>query len=420
MRQTVLGLLTALAWVGPLLGQGPMVPQPVLQPQGIPPAVQPRQWSSALQPTDRREPLIPPQPRTPAPSAEPRAEELLRFDFRQVELRLNGENWQLLAGQVKLKDFGANETAGREAVRLIQDLRLTQYGAIGKPVPVMEYWLSDGRAPEGMLPQYSLVSFDPASLRVEPFQGQWFLRDAYQMLFTFGPHADAAAQALEVIRRHGFNQIGYVGSPVPVMMFFLANEDARTLRRATVPALAEQSNGGPPAARLQTRQLAQPALPLNQNGIPGERIPFDWRQAQLRRDQRDWKLIVGSYCLANFGVFEWEAREALRLVQHYRFTEFCRLGQGGTPFTYFLVNGQAPSGVPFGLHSVAFRPETLTVRLVEGNWTIYDGTQALLKFGAQVDEAHQAVQLMQRYQFDHLCQLGNPMAPALSFPVRER
>ena len=44
---------------------------------------------------------------------------------------------------------GRHETEAREALRLLRELRLNQRGTVGSPRPVMEYWLTDGRAPQG-------------------------------------------------------------------------------------------------------------------------------------------------------------------------------------------------------------------------------------------------------------------------------
>jgi hypothetical protein len=353
--------------------------------------------------------------------ARPAMPEPARFDPRQAELRLVDQHWQLQAGKVMLKDFGAAEAAAHEAVELIRDLRLTQHGSIGAPVPVMEYWLSDGHAPQGPLNKYATLHFDRASLHVAQVQGQWYLRDANQMLVNFGSHSQDAQAALEVLRRYEFNQVAFIGFPTPLMMVFLASEVRRSSQPAPASATLGPAANSPAyqAARLQTCQLAPPSSDLA-DGIAGERFPFDWRQVELRRERYEWKLMVGSYCLANFGCHEWDAREALRVIHHYRFTEHCRVGAQGPPFSYFLVDGTAPRGVLFGLHTVQFRPDTLTVRGSNGAWAIYDSNRTILQFGDRADEARRALQLIQHYQFDHLCQVGNLPTPAMTFLVRER
>src|SRR5262249_42728634 len=54
---------------------------------------------------------------------------------------------------------------------------------------------------------------------------------------------------------------------------------------------------------------------------PGGRIGFDWRQAQLRHDRGDWKLMVGGQQLANLGPNVNDARLLQSAVRYYRLTE---------------------------------------------------------------------------------------------------
>ena len=96
-------------------------------------------------------------------------------------------------------------------MQLIHNFNLNQYGVIGTPRPVMEYWLSDGQVPCGLSSRLQQLKFDTGSLRVEVWRGQWCLRDAQQVLFVFGPHEAEARLALAVLQRHGFNQVAYVG-----------------------------------------------------------------------------------------------------------------------------------------------------------------------------------------------------------------
>ena len=60
---------------------------------------------------------------------------------------------------------------------------------------------------------------------------------------------------------------------------------------------------------MRQLQEAGPLLP-NADSL-GERLAFDWRQVQARRQNNDWVLASGSFILANFGTNETEARKAL-------------------------------------------------------------------------------------------------------------
>ncbi len=345
--------------------------------------------------------------------------DLTRFDNREAAVRQVDGHWMLLAGQQKIKDLGTSEANAYEALRLVRDLRLTRYGAIGSPRPVMEYWLADDKVPQGIVNGLRQMPFDPDALRVEQAQGQWCLRDSRRVLFTFGPRREDAKQALDVLQRYGFNRIGYVGFPTPVMMIFLRSDD-------NLPAPQTQSADGPARASattsgdmLQTFQLRPPTTFLADPTQPGEHVPIDWRQARVFREGNDWKLMAGDYCLANFGYGERDAQDALRVLQTYRVTEEYRVGKS-SGVSCFLINGQPPRGLPFGLRQVPFRPEELVVKQVGERWVVFAGFQALPIAGQTQEEAEQIVQTIRKHRFDHLCQFGSANPAPLSFLVRER
>ncbi len=89
---------------------------------------------------------------------------------------------------------GASPKRG-QALRLIQELHLNQFGTVGTPSPIMEYWLSSGQVPAGFTPGLRRLSLDAATLRVERMQSQWCLRDARTIVFNFGFHREEAERA---------------------------------------------------------------------------------------------------------------------------------------------------------------------------------------------------------------------------------
>jgi hypothetical protein len=372
----------------------------------------------------------------------PPVETLTTFDSRLAELRWDGNRWQLWAGDVWLKDFGKHESEAREALRLVRELRLTQHGSIGTPQPVVEYWLAGGHAPQGPSASLRTFPFEPANLHVDPIQGQWCLRDRQRISFMF-TKAEEARQALAVIRHYGFKRVGYLGQYPPAMMYFLGPEDggagAESPRNApshqppkppgtsgllhSHSSQAEatgQHNDITPAALPSGRQSTASSLPPPGQPVIGDRVPFDWRQVQIRKHKQDWKLASGSYTLADFGPNERDARQALNAVQHYRFTEHCLIGRTTPSFAYFLVNGQEPRGLIFGVSDTPFEWELLSVRQLGGAFVISDGIRVLLNFGDKDDDAKQALQVIRRYQFDHLCHIGSPGTPGMTFLVRTR
>jgi hypothetical protein len=444
MRRT--GLLV-LAW---LIGVSPVSAQtPATTPPAVPQIVNGTHGTTPAAPTTA------PSAPAVAPAASP-TENLISFDGSQAELRWENGTWVLAAGSVRLKDFGNRPVEAREALRLVRELRLNQLGTVGGPRPVMEYWLTDGQAPAGFHTGQQLQTFNPDALKVEQFEGHWCVRDGDHILFAFGPHVDLAQQALGIIQRYRFNAIGYVGQPVPDMIYFAVEPAAPRPTAAggplpivtgsvgpgqftvqngfgasavgsAVPALPKQAPAGPPdrvaqlqvLAQTQVRQLDMAGPLLPDPSFLGERVPFDWRQVQLRQQNRDWVLAAGSLVLANFGVNAMEARQALRVLEHYRFTEERRVGGPNPVFSYFLTNGQAPRGQLFGLPSVTFHPEAVTVRQIGGLWSVCEHDRVILPLRGRLEDAQQVLQIIQHEGFDCLCQVGAATPATMAFFVRE-
>jgi hypothetical protein len=375
-------------------------------------------------------PLAYSQSQTPQ-AAPPPTETMTRFNADSVTLEWAENRWQLRAGSAWTKDFGRYQWEAREAQRIIRELRLNERVTLGTPGPVLEYWLSDGRAPQGASSRFRTIPFDPEGLRVEEVQGRSCLRDNRRVLFAFG-HPEEAHQALRAIREYGFNQVGYIGQPTPVMMYFLADSGtgrgtqmlspapivSRTdkgLHRtgdAATPAADAMATDNPTALGKMPfgRQLSAPMSDI------GMRVPFDWRQVQLQHQNGDWKLAAGSYVLADFGPQEQDARQALSVVQYYRFTEHYRIGSPTPAFSFFLASGLPPHGLRFGVTTIPFRPGAMVVqRAREGSYLLADGNRQLLGFEKEND-AQQVLLAIQRYHFDHLCRIGAGM----TFFVRER
>ncbi len=457
MHRMVLWSVAVLGSTQPLYAQGPAESRPLLTP--TPPAALANTLAPGVPKPDPRLLPAPVGQGSPLPPAlhlgatelhRPAAENLITFDPRTVELHWVDNRWHLHAGGIFLKDFGRREADAREALRLVRDLQLTQLGSVGTPQPVMEYWLANGQAPQGALPSLHLLPLDRDTLHVESIQGQWCVRNARQTFFNFGPHADEARRALEIIQHHGFTQIGYIGQPMPAMIYFVGQPTGLTRERApTTPALVSRTvtpgqssatPGQPPILqRPPFTQATQPGqseaqapspspfgrqlVPANASArdlaVVAERVPFDWRRVEVRQNKQDWILAAGGYTLANFGSRQVEARQALTALQYYRFTEQQFIGPASAPaLTYFLAFGQAPRGLLFGVPSTVFRPESLRVQRIGESYVLSDGEHSVWSFGDKAEAARQALQIIQHHKFDHLCHIGGGDSPAMTFFVR--
>lgn len=413
-------------------------------------------------------PLVPQMPALAAPtlappsvpaaatvSTPPLQENLRTFAPTTLDLSWVNNHWQLTAGGIPLKDFGRRESEGRLALRLVRSLGLNQYGTIGSPAPLMEYWLADGAPPHGPVPGFPVIGFDLATLHVEETLGQWCLRDSRRVLFNFGPRADDARQAYAVVRKYNFNQVAAVGQPAPAMLVFLAGPTAESdpvrsgqLQQAVAshespevsarkaqelqklkeqfPSLGAETVAQPALRTLRTPD--QPRQPFSANirefggeGLPAtnpamsargsagdDRVAFDWRRVQIRLDGNDWKLAADTLVFANFGHDQDAARRALDAVRYYRFSERHFVGRPTRLFSYFLVNGLAPRGTPFGVAGETFQPDALRVQQIEGKWALCLADRAVITLGESQEEAADLLQVIRRQKFDVVCRIGKP------------
>jgi hypothetical protein len=460
----LLGGLPALAQVAPAGPQPAVAPPPlVLTPPAQSPA--PPKYEPAAQPPA---PAAAPQGPQSAPPALPQpevVERLRSFDPSAVQLVWSDRRWQLMTGPDVLKDFGRREAEARQALRLILELGLSQYGTVGAPSPVMEYWLASGQAPRGNAMGLHVLPVDGATLRVEAVQSQWCLRDGQRVLFNFGLRAEEARQALAIIQKYGFTEVGVVGQAAPSMMVFLAHDGAPggpthhepTNRTHPTTHRPDAHANGPhaPAATGTPGAFVTPALPPLQpppsarhgyDGLserarhdtlhgqapfvraaapPGfeglaDRVTFDWRQVQLRPDNGAWKLVSGGVVLANFGKNEADARTALSAVHHYHFTEQYRIGNPEPRCSWFLSNGQPPRGLMLGVPGVSFQADGLSVQQLGQRWGVCAGDQVLLLLGERPEEARQVLAAIQQNHFDRLCRLGAFDGEGMTFFVRTR
>jgi hypothetical protein len=443
MRRTSL-LLGALLLGGRMVSAQTSVPTPSFR-------------SPAMQPTNP--PGTTTNPVASAPNASGAAsvppvelkENLTTFDGANAVVVWQDQSWKLVADGVVIKDFGRRESDGRQAQRLIHDLHLTQHGTVGEPTPLMEYWLSEGHTPVGFATGMRTLAIDTAGLKAEQTRGQWVVRDRQRIWLNFGQRGDEARQALLVMQKYGFTQVGVLGGPVPAMMVFLGNpvrpgSGAATFKppttaptdpaaaagyvSATLPSLR---NATPPSQQSASAFGKSPVESLSAthpttspHGAPSppfgltDRVAFDWRQAQVRQEQGHWKVAAGSHVLADFGTNQHAAAEGLKAVQYYHFTEHCQVGQPSPSCSYFLVAGQAPRGIPFGLEGRAIDAAHLTVEQIGEKYTLVSGGRAVLQVGSRPEEARYMIDVIQRMRFDHVCHVGGPEEQGMTFLVQAR
>lgn len=436
-RRLLLAKWGFLLGTGTATAQFPAIPQP--PPTPFRPAIQNTGPPALLPPLGPAAPLPPGFPSTPGapafpnPVAQPQEvplpgpENKFPLSAGDVSLKRVVGGWQLWVGQKLLRDFGDREGDARDTLRVIRDLRPTEWATIGTPRPVVEYALVNGRSPAMVAPVEPdprnptappgpnggtfggpvvtgagakvVLPIDLRSVRAEAVRGAWVLRDDDNIHLNFGPVKADAEQALAVVRRYGFNRVGVVGQPTaPVMTYFFAGQDAG------VPVGG--GDKGPlarAALQAQIDGLTRVGVPVPGVGYVGEMVRIDPKKLDVRKDGGDWVVTSGSEVLGKFGPSEYAARDAARTIGDARFTELCRVGSGG--LTFFLVNGKPPKQVPFNTQGRRFDPGALKVQPRGNGWAVTENGRHLFDC-ATADEGETLVRVVRALGFDQLCHLG--------------
>ncbi|MDB5310611.1 MAG: hypothetical protein JWO38_4813 [Gemmataceae bacterium] len=339
----------------------------------------------------------------------PYPEDKVPLDVGAVTLkRING-GWQVWAGQRVLKTLGDDEVGAKDVVRVLRELRPTEWAAIGSPRPVVEYGLTNGRPPVVAGFPRMVVPVDLRTVRVEPVKGVWCLRDDGNILFNFGLHKPDADQALAVVRKYGFNRVGMVGGTpaAPAMRYFFVSLDAD----GAAPVAVD-----PFAAVVQENSLSRTGIPVPGVGYVGEMVKIDPRKVEVRRVGADWVVAADTEVLARFGPAEWTARDAARVIQDGRFTEFCRVNAG---LTFFLVNGQAPTHVPLSVQGRRYDLTSLKTTQLGPRWVVTENGRPLFDVGSPA-EGEAVIRLLRAFQFDQVCQVGPTPRAGLVFLAKSR
>ncbi len=145
-------------------------------------------------------------------------QDCLEFNPKNVVIKKEGNQYLLTDGRSRMKMF-PNRKEATQALKTIKHYQLNRHCFVGRPDPSLEYWLANNSAPKGALPQEDCIAFNPAKLKIKKEGSQWLMTDGRSRMIMF-PDEKEARQALEIIKKYGFNRTCYIGRPDPSMVYF--------------------------------------------------------------------------------------------------------------------------------------------------------------------------------------------------------
>jgi hypothetical protein len=161
---------------------------------------------------EKSPPIVAPPPKEHAENCSP-----LRGRFVSVEQY--GRRWRMVDRNVSIALFERSAADARTALSVVRHYGITDICRIGTPRPSLTYLLADGKAPEGPFDGEHCTEFEPASLAVQKVDGKWSLTDRRVPVFVFGATRDRAEDALDVIRKYGFNHSCRAGTSQSAMVY---------------------------------------------------------------------------------------------------------------------------------------------------------------------------------------------------------
>jgi hypothetical protein len=191
----------------------------------------------------------------------------------------------------------------------------------------------------------------------------------------------------------------------------------------------------PPAPVMAPPSGANPGLPVPTAmpaAVPSleNTVAFDPDLVNLDWQNNRWQLVAGPVFIKDFGPYETQGRQVLRVVRDLRLNTLTTLGSPRPIMEYWLSNGEAPRGSVAGMHSLPIDTATLKAEQVQGQWCVHDASRILFNFGQQGDACRQALAVVQRYGFTEVAYVGqvtpvmlvflaNPAAPAPAPPAAQ-
>lgn len=168
----------------------------------------------------------------------------------------------------------------------------------------------------------------------------------------------------------------------------------------------------PPAARAPEKHVREYRR-VNREDC----VSFNPRTAEVKRIDGRYKIVDGRQWVFDFGGKKNEARRAMGIIRHYGINQSCFVGRPNPSLKYFLISGSAPRGAVAKEDCIAFNPDRIQVKKVNGSWKIVDGKHWIFDFGNKMDEARTAFGVIRQHNFNKSCYVGRPN-PSLEYMRR--
>ena len=121
-----------------------------------------------------------------------------------------------------------------------------------------------------------------------------------------------------------------------------------------------------------------------------------------------YKIVDGNHWLFDLGSARSEARQAERIIKHYRMNRSCFVGRPDPSFRYLLISRSAPAGSVSGENCLSLDTRKVRVEIVGGRWRFLEGNRMLFDFDNKESEARQAFAIINKHRFTRSCLVGRP------------
>jgi len=175
-------------------------------------------------------------------------EDCIKFNPQQASIQNIGGSWKVVVGNMWMLDFGGNQAAAQKALDIIRHYSFTSQCFVGRPNAPMMYFLVSENAPQGQYVGQDCNSFNPNTISVQNINSRYKIVDGNHWMLDFTTSQTNANNALDIIKKYGFDNICFVERPNPPMMYFLNNNQSGipdTTPPDTIITSAIDKNGNP-------------------------------------------------------------------------------------------------------------------------------------------------------------------------------